>query len=192
MISPYEQCPIYENENYLLRLVEASDGPDLLRVYSDEKAVPYFNSDNCNGDDFHYTTLERMQAAIDFWLRAYGDKGFVRWAIVDKGAGQAVGTIELFNRRARDYFDDCGLLRLDLRSDYEQADRIEEILSLIVHPGFELFDCRMMATKIPAFAGERIAAAGRLGFTASGEKLRGGEDGREYGDYFVLPGKQKT
>ena len=98
MISPDEQCPIYENENYLLRLVEASDGPDLLRVYSDDKAVPYFNSDNCNGDDFHYTTMERMQAAIDFWLWAYGDKGFVRWAIVDKGAGQAVGTIELFNR----------------------------------------------------------------------------------------------
>lgn len=192
MISPYEQCPIYESENYLLRLVEASDGPDLLRVYSDEKAVPYFNSDNCNGDDFHYTTLERMQAAIDFWLWAYGDKGFVRWTIVDKGAGQAVGTIELFNRRARDYFDDCGLLRLDLRSDYEQADRIEEILSLIVHPGFELFECRMMATKIPAFAGERIAAAGRLGFTASEERLGAEKTAGSMGDYFVLPGKQKT
>ena len=25
MVSPYEKCPIYENENYLLRLVEASD-----------------------------------------------------------------------------------------------------------------------------------------------------------------------
>lgn len=66
MVSPYEKCPIYENENYLLRLVEASDAPDLLLVYSDEKAVPYFNSDNCNGDDFHYTTLERMQSAIGF------------------------------------------------------------------------------------------------------------------------------
>lgn len=192
MVSPYEKCPIYENENYLLRLVEATDGPDLLRVYSDEKAVPCFNSDNCNGDDFHYTTLERMQAAIGFWLQAYRDKAFVRWAIVDKGPAQAVGTIELFNRRARDYFNDCGLLRLDLRSDYERADRIEEILSLIVPPGFELFGCRMMATKIPAFASERIAAAGRLGFTASGERLRGGEDGREYGNYFVLSGKHKT
>ncbi len=98
MVSPYEKCPIYENENYLLRLVEASDAPDLLLVYSDEKAVPYFNSDNCNGDDFHYTTLERMQSAIGFWLWAYQDKGFVRWAVIDKNAGQAIGTIELFNR----------------------------------------------------------------------------------------------
>ena len=40
-MNPYENCPIYENENYLLRLVELSDAPDLLLVYSDEKAVPF-------------------------------------------------------------------------------------------------------------------------------------------------------
>lgn len=192
MVSPYEKCPIFENENYQLRLVETSDTPDLLLVYSDEKAVPFFNSDNCNGDDFHYTTLERMQSAIDFWLWAYQDKGFVRWAIVDKNTRQAVGTIELFNRRAidgqkpSDYFNECGLLRLDLRSDYEYADRIQEILSLIVPPTFELFACRMIATKIPPFADQRKAAAEQLGFALSEEKLIGGDDNRVYTDYFVL------
>ena len=57
MVSPYDKCPILENENYMLRLVEAADAPDLLRVYSDDKAVPFFNGDNCNGDAFHYKTL---------------------------------------------------------------------------------------------------------------------------------------
>lgn len=197
MTSPYEKCPIYENENYLLRLVEASDAPDLLQVYSDEKAVPYFNSDNCNGDDFHYTTLDQMQSAIEFWLRAYRDKGFVRWAVIDKNAGQAIGTIELFNRggndqesdlqsKPRDYFNNCGLLRLDLRSDYERRENIEEILSLIVPPAFELFTCQMVATKIPPCAVLRKAAAERLGFGASEEKLIGGDDHKVYSDYFVL------
>lgn len=192
MVSPYEKCPIFENENYQLRLVETSDAPDLLLVYSDEKAVPFFNSDNCNGDDFHYTTPERMQSAIDFWLWAYQDKGFVRWAIIDKNTRQAVGTIELFNRRAidgqkpSDYFNECGLLRLDLRSDYEYADRIQEILSLIVPPTFELFACRMIATKIPPFAIQRKAAAEQLGFALSEEKLIGGDDNRVYTDYYVL------
>ena len=102
MVSPYDKCPILENDNYMLRLVEAVDAPDLLRVYSDEKAVPFFNGDNCNGDDFHYTTLERVQSAIEFWLRAYMGRGFVRWAIVDRHTGEAIGTIELFNRRALD------------------------------------------------------------------------------------------
>ncbi len=186
MGNPYEICPVYEDENYLLRLVEASDAPDLLTVYSDEKAVPYFNSDNCNGDDFHYTTLERMQEAVDFWLRSYRDKYFVRWAVIDKKAACAVGTIELFRRRAADYFDDCGLLRLDLRSDYEKEEPICSILELIVLPAFALFECGMVATKIPAFAKERRKAAERLGFTASRESLVGGEDGKNYTDYHVL------
>ena len=186
MGNPYEKCPIYENKTWLLRLVEASDAPNLLRVYSDEKAVPFFNGDNCHGDNFYYTTLERRLSAIDFWLWAYQDKGFVRWAVVDKMIGQAVGTIELFNRRSSDYFDQCALLRLDLRSDYERTDAIREILSLIVPPAFELFGCRMVATKIPRAAVQRKAAAEQLGFTLSQEKLIGGDDGKAYTDYFVL------
>lgn len=268
-MNPYKNCPIYENENYLLRLVEMSDAQDLLLVYSDEKAVPYFNSDNCHGDDFHYTTLERMESAIDFWRTAYEQNAFVRWAIIarrshsaytpltsnvhntdadsasnpaanngdtaDAGSsnnpvanngdttdivssntpaanngdttdigsfntpaanngtvtvgtavGTAVGTIELFNRQASDFYHDCGLLRLDLRSDYETADSIREILSLIVPPAFDLFGCKMIATKIPPFAASRKAATEACGFTACEEKLIGGDDKREYGDYYIL------
>lgn len=223
-MNPYKNCPVYENENYLLRLVEMSDAPDLLLVYSDEKAVPYFNSDNCHGDDFHYTTPERMESAVGFWRMAYEQNAFVRWAVIDKRSqhanntvtdntgttnsdsynnavtgntgttnsdnttvtGIAVGTIELFNRQAKDFYHDCGLLRLDLRSDYENADSIREILSLIVPPAFDLFGCKMIATKIPPFAVSRKTAAEALGFTASEEKLIGGDDNREYGDYYIL------
>ncbi|MDP4147069.1 MAG: hypothetical protein Q8936_21780 [Bacillota bacterium] len=71
----YEMCPVLENEKYLLRLVNKEDAEDLFRVYSDEKAVPYFNSDNCNGDIFFYETLERMEDAIKFWIWAYEDRG---------------------------------------------------------------------------------------------------------------------
>ena len=184
-MNPYEQCPTYENENYLLRLIESADAPDLLRVYSDEKAVPFFNSDNCNGDDFHYTTLERMQGAMDFWMQAHREGGFVRWTIIDKNSGHAIGTIELFNRQADDYFNNCGLLRLDLRSDYERTESIYEILSLIVPSVFELFDCQMIATKVPPFASERKAAVEKLAFALSKEALVGSDDGKTYGDYYV-------
>lgn len=185
-MNPYEKCPVYENENYLLRFVAASDAPDLLLVYSDEKSVPFFNSDNCNGDDFHYTSIEQMQSAIEYWQWEYQRKGFVRWTIINKNAHHAIGTIELFNRRSDDYFNNCGLLRLDLRSDYEHKENIAEILSLITPPTFELFDCQMIATKIPCFAYERKIAAEKSGFTASKEKLIGGHDQRVYTDYYVL------
>ena len=191
MIDPYKTCPVYVNENYFLRLVEISDAPDLLLVYSDEKAVPFFNSDNCNGDNFYYTSLKRMQDAINFWLWAYKDNGFVRWTIIDKRVCQAVGTIELFHRRAKDYFNDCGLLRLDLKSSYEREESIFEILSMVTLPAFDLFQCEMIATKVPSFAVERKRAAKRLGFVRSKESLIGGEDQKVYTDYYILQ-KNKT
>jgi len=185
-MNPYEKCPVYENEKYLLRLVEPGDAPDLLRVYSDRRAVPFFNSDNCNGDDFHYTTLERMQSAIDFWLTEYRRGDFVRWAVIDQKSRQAIGTIELFHRRADDFFDHCGLLRLDLGSGYERTEEIADIMSLIVPPAWELFGCDLIATKIPPSASARRAAMEQMGFAASEEKLIGGDDHRSYSDYYIL------
>ncbi len=43
----YKNCPEYENEDYIFRMVSQKDKLDLLKVYSDKKAVPFFNSDNC-------------------------------------------------------------------------------------------------------------------------------------------------
>lgn len=116
----------------------------------------------------------------------YQRRGFVRWVICDKNSRHAVGTIELFHRRSEDYFNHCGLLRLELRSDYERADSIGEILSLILVSAFELFECRMIATKVPAYASERRAAVERMEFIASEEKLTGGHDLKIYTDYYVL------
>lgn len=56
----YEECPVLENDLFLLRMVEENDVKDLLKVYSDINAVPLFNSDNCHGDNFYYETIERM------------------------------------------------------------------------------------------------------------------------------------
>ena len=185
-MNPYEKCPSYENENYLLRLVDEMDAPDLLLVYSDKNAVPFFNSDNCGGDDFYYTSLDRVKQAIKYWLWEYQRKGFVRWAVIDKKAQHTIGTIELFNRRADDYFNNCGLLRLDLRSDFEHAEKILDILSLITQPAFALFNCSIIATKVPPFASELEIAVKKLGFSASKEKLVGGHDKKIYTNYFVL------
>ena len=156
-----------EGENYLVRKLEVRYTSDLLSVYSDEKSVPLFNSDNCNGDDFHYTSLERMQHAVEFWLWSYTNKYFVRFSIIDKRIQKVIRTIELFHRDSKDYFNRCGLLRLDLKSDYD------------------LFDCDMVATKIPTFAGERKAAAVQNGFFATDKALVGGDDGKVYTNYYV-------
>lgn len=187
MCDVYDTPPVFEDERYLIRFIGQEDCADLLCVYSDENAVPFFNSDNCGGDDFHYTTMERMRQAIDFWLREYGQRYYVRFAICDKRINHtAIGTVEIFNRQAEDFFTDCGLLRLDLRSDYETEGEILHLLSLMIPPIFPLFSCRMIATKAIPAAKERISALKKYGFTLSSEKLIGGHDGTAYGDYWVL------
>ena len=126
-----------------------------------------------------------MQNVIAAWQGEYQRKGFVRWSIIDKSKEEVIGTIELFHRNADDYFTDCGLLRLDLRSDYENASEIESILSLIVPPTFEMFKCDKVATKVIAEASERKNALLKMNFVLSNEKLVG-HDGKKYGYYFVL------
>lgn len=55
MTDVYENCPVFENDSYILRMTSQEDKSDLLKVYSDKAAVSLFNSDNCGGDDFYYT-----------------------------------------------------------------------------------------------------------------------------------------
>ncbi|MBD7913377.1 GNAT family N-acetyltransferase [Clostridium cibarium] len=183
MDSVYVSCPEFENERFNLRFISINDCDDLLKVYSDKKAVPFFNSDNCNGDNFYYNTHERMEQAIDYWKFEYNRKGFVRWSIVDKRESIVIGTIELFHRDSKDYFNDCGLLRLDLRSDYETKTYIIDILKLIIDEIYQLFKCNIIATKAPSFANERIKVLEELGFLSTENKLIG-HDGREYSSYY--------
>lgn len=175
----YKTCPDVYNERFRLRLVTQEDCEDLLKVYSDVKAVPLFNGDNCNGDDFYYATLERMQQAMSFWIWSYENGWFVRMSILDLSTGCAVGTIELCYRDS----EDTGVLRLDLRSDYENEADISAILSLIVEPSYEWIGCSRLITKARPIAGERIKALTAFGFTPADAPLIG-HDGTEYGDYF--------
>ena len=109
----------------------------------------------------------------------------MRWSIISKTTKEVIGTLELFHRTADDYFTNCGLLRLDLRSDFEVSSEIHRILQLIIEPAYELFSCDKIATKATKTASERILALEKVGFTNSDQKLIG-HDGTEYDSYFVL------
>ena len=38
-----ETCPVSENEKFKIRLIKNEDCDDLLKVYSDKMALPFFN-----------------------------------------------------------------------------------------------------------------------------------------------------
>ena len=186
MIDVYDYCPKFENGNFIIRFVKEMDVKDLLKVYSDKNALPFFNSDNCNGDNFYYPDETKMKKAIDFWLYSYDKKQFVRWTIIDKSSDHAVGTIEMFHRQADDAFNDKGVLRIDLRSDYEKKEVILTLFDLFVYPAFDLFDCEEIISKIPNYAIERIAAAEKYGFIKSDHFLIGTHDHYAYNGYWTI------
>ena len=84
----YGAYTTFENAAYLLRPVEEGDAADLLEVYGDKNALPFFNSDNCDGDNFYYPPLERVAEAIRFWQWSYAN--LVR-KMDDRGQGRREG-----------------------------------------------------------------------------------------------------
>lgn len=186
MANVYKNCPQFENENYLLRFVEREDVNDLLEVYSDKNALPFFNSDNCDGDNFYYPTIENMENAINFWIRSYQTKWFVRWTIIDKRTSKAIGTIEMFHRISDDPFNDMGVFRLDVRNDYENSEILNELTGLFIPHAYELFDCDEIITKIPIYAVERLKAMQSYGFTKSKYLMVGTNDHYAYNGYWTI------
>lgn len=183
----FEKCPVIENDNFIVRLIEQNDADDLMSVYNDKYALPFFNSDNCNGSNFYCSTMEDMENTIKYWLIEYHEyKGFVRFSIFDKKEEKSIGTIEMFNRKAEDFYNDCGILRLDLRSDCEKSELIYDVLSLIREPFYDWFGCLKIATKAAVYAIDRIEALKKMGFTKSDEPLIGHNKNIAYYDYWII------
>ncbi|MCL2812873.1 MAG: hypothetical protein FWD25_13425, partial [Clostridia bacterium] len=158
----YGNCPVFETQHFVLRLVSEADAEDLLVCYSDPKAQEFFNIDNfshiCN-----FYTVEAMAECIGFWLTAYAQGAFVRFSIVDKSNQKAVGTIEMFG-------GDVGILRVDLASAYESRVNFQELLDVCLENFYDLFQVRAIATKAIPLAVGRIDVLLEAGFCAGGFK----------------------
>ena len=186
MKNVYEECPQFEDDNYLIRFSCLDDAKELVSIYSDKKALPFFNSDNCHGENFYYPDEQKMTQAIEFWLSSYQTKWFVRWTIIDKTLKRAIGSIELFHREANDDLNHVGVLRLDLGSEFEEATVIRELLQIIIPTSFDLFDCDEIINKVPLYAIERAEAVSQVGFEKTERLLVGTMDGYAYKDYWAI------
>ena len=183
MCDIYRFCPPLDGPGLTLRFIAMEDAEALLQVYGDRENVPSFNSDNCTGD-FYMPLLEDMRRCLDFWLKSYAWKQFVRWSIVEKGC--VIGTVECFYRGPSDALGDSALLRIDLRRDRDTLEVNGEILDLLLPRLKSYFGGRMTAIKAPACVPGRIAALRARGFIRSEEPLIG-HAGTQYFDYWTRP-----
>ena len=74
-------------------------------------------------------------------------------------------------------------MRVDVRSDYENTQSLYKILSLVVEPFYDWFECSAIATKAPLYAVDRIEALEKMNFQKSPEPMVG--KNMIYGDYWI-------
>lgn len=158
----------YETAHFILRPVTQDDAPALLKCYSDPAAVALMNDDNCSRG-FLCQTLEDLQAYIRIWQ----SEDYARPVVLDKQSGEAVGTLEIFG-------GETGVLRVDLRTDYEREDVLRELYQLALEKLMEDFPMGALVTKAVPAAAARRKVLGELGFS-------GPEGFRDYGDYYRMP-----
>ena len=163
-MNPYERCPVYRTEHFLLRQVAPDDAESLLECYSDPTAVANMNADNCT-NGFYMTTVEEIGRCIGFWLREYAAGYYVRLAVIDRATDRTIGTVEIFGGKT-------GVLRIDLPVSYEKQEILEELLALAKKEMRLDFPMDRMCFK--AHMPVRRAAAQAQGFVASSYREGGG------------------
>lgn len=181
----YEEYLAPESAHYRLRLIRPEDADGLLSVYSDRNALPFFNSDNCNGDNFYYTTRERMGEAVGFWKLAYKNRWFARLTILEKESGAPIGTMELCYRASEDAFNGMCVLRVDVGSAYEREAVLSELFELVTPHTDAWLGSKGIVTKAPVYAVERVAALKKCGFAPSEHFLLDSRSGYPYSGYWT-------
>ena len=161
------------------------DWKELIVVYKDAMCIPFFNSDNCHGDIFYYSTEERMKKAISFWLDSAEKGYFTRKVIVDNSNNRAIGTIEYFVRSGEENYNDTIVLRVDVHHYYEKKKPLVKILRLAVKDAFESCKCNDIITKGWEYAIERREALKLLGFKEQDDDLIG-HNKEKYSNYWLL------
>ena len=162
---------------------QKEDCDDLLAVYSDKNACHFLLV--IIATEIILLCNERADEALEFWNMSYENGWFARFAIVDKTISKAIGTIELCLRVSEDAFNNMGILRVDVRSDYEREDILYDIIALTMPHISELLGCNGVLTKAPIYAVERIKAIQKAGFVKS-EHFLVGHNGYAYDGYWTM------
>jgi ribosomal-protein-alanine N-acetyltransferase len=150
---PFEKCPQYQNEHFLIRKMEKEDAGALFLCYSDKEAAKFFNGDAC-GDNFYYTDYVKFLDCMKFWKSRYEVRDFVRFSIIDIVLQEAIGMVEICPTKKYSVDEKwIGILRIDLKSEYEWA--YEEILQCILPSIYEDFGVDAVLTKAQKYAEHR-------------------------------------
>jgi len=160
---PYAKCPEFDTVHFHLRQVREEDAEDLLCFYGDLSDWMFNGNAWCNGIfSSNHPPVEEMRGCIRSWLDEYKNKFYIRLSVVDKAAGKAVGTVEVFDNLDR--AKRGAALHIDLSAPFETRTYIAELLNLADAELFRLFGFKYLIIWALPDAAERIAALNAAGY----------------------------
>lgn len=179
-VKAFEVCPEYRSEHFYIRKMKMSDAGELFQCYSNPEAAKYFNGDCCN-DDFYYTDYGKFSKCMEYWESRYQAKDFVRFTILDREKKEALGMIEICPSYKYSADGQCmGILRIDLRPEYETNEAIQELLLIILEHVYIDFNVKSVIMKAQEYAHIRRTVLKKLHFVPAQEECN-----ISFKDYFV-------
>ena len=157
-VNPFDECPVYETEHFVFRLVNENDAEDLFICYSDPVTLKHMNNDNCGGE-WRPKSADELKYA---WQKDYERRTFLRWSIKFKITNRVIGTIEIAPLPWGRWFfgaePPIGILRIDLLSSFEKQGFFAEIICLMATEIADDFEVNKIIMKASPDEAEKVNA----------------------------------
>ncbi len=150
----FDEFPIINSREYLLRKIEIEDYLDVYEIYSDKVALTYQAMDSLKSH-------EEAKKYIQNILTCYDKKIFLRWVIEDKKTSKVIGLIALHHINVEEKTAQIGYI---LNRKYWNHKIMTENLSLVLNflqdkKYFNLIRAEIHPDNLPS-----IKLAKKLGF----------------------------
>lgn len=122
----FNDFPIVESENLILREIRVDDAADLFNYYSNEAVYRYL-------DWYGPESIEKAEEIIKIWRQGYDEGWIIRFAIVSKKTNKIIGTVFL----SEFYEGVRGEIGYELSEAYWRQGIMTEVLNNILPLAFD-------------------------------------------------------
>jgi len=123
----FNEFPILETERLLLRELTESDANDIYEIFSSEEVTKYYGM-------YAFKEIDEIKKMIRFFIDGFKEERQIRWCIVEKASGKAIGTCGYHSISQRHFRAEIGY---ELAESHWGNGYMNEALHRVIKYGFE-------------------------------------------------------
>ncbi len=123
----FNEFPALETDRLILRELIDSDIDELFKIFSSEEVTKYYGM-------YAFKEIDEVKKMIQYFIDGFKEERQIRWCIVLKSTGKAIGTCGFHCFNQRHYRAEIGY---ELAEKYWGHGYMNEALQRIIRYGFE-------------------------------------------------------